>query len=96
MFKVFVYGTLKPREINYSYYCQGKVIEEIRAFISGQLYHLPVFGYPAAIPGEGKIEGFLLTFADNRFLADLDELEDYEEGKPIKKKWLPTPFNSGL
>lgn len=84
MFKVFVYGTLKPNQANYSYYCQGKVIEEIQAFAFGQLYYFPTLGYPALVKGEELVEGYLLTFVDDNWLAKLDDLEDYQEGRDDK------------
>ena len=74
---MFVYGTLKPGEVNYSPYCQGKVIEAIRGYTRGRLYTLSL-GYPAMTEGEGKVRGFLLTFADRAILADLDQLEDFQ------------------
>lgn len=77
MLRVFVYGTLKPGERYYDRYCAGKVIEETPAFTLGKIYHLPIFGYPAMIPGDGKVQGYLLTFAKPEFLPDLDGLEDY-------------------
>jgi gamma-glutamylcyclotransferase (GGCT)/AIG2-like uncharacterized protein YtfP len=77
LLKVFVYGTLKPGESNYPFYCEGKVIEEIKAYIQGQLYNLPV-GYPAMIKGNNLIEGYLLTFADPNVLTELDVLESYD------------------
>ena len=76
--KVFVYGTLKPGEANYQAYCADKVIEQTRAYTKGQLFHLPPRGYPAMIPGNSRVEGFLLTFADLAILDHLDELEDYQ------------------
>ncbi len=75
---VFVYGTLKPSEINYPKYCAGKVIKEIKAFTWGQLFDLPL-GYPAMIEGNRKVEGFLLTFADSNILQSLDKLEEYQQ-----------------
>ncbi|NET53980.1 MAG: gamma-glutamylcyclotransferase, partial [Merismopedia sp. SIO2A8] len=42
--KVFVYGTLKPGEVNYDQYCASKVVEEIRAIAFGELFDLPI-GY---------------------------------------------------
>jgi len=75
--KIFVYGTLKPGEVNYPVYCEGKVIEAIRTFTWGQLFHLPSRGYPAMIPGDQRVEGFLLTFVDETVLEHLDQLEDY-------------------
>ncbi|MGK7874413.1 MAG: gamma-glutamylcyclotransferase [Xenococcaceae cyanobacterium] len=76
LLKVFVYGTLKPGEANYQYYCAGKVIEATRAYALGQLFHLPP-GYPAMTPGNSRVEGFLLTLADSAVLEILDELEGY-------------------
>lgn len=78
--KVFVYGTLKPGEINYQRYCEGKVVEEQRAIAWGQLYNLPL-GYPAMTPGKRQVHGFLLTLADLVILSALDELEDYDPNR---------------
>ncbi|NES21251.1 MAG: gamma-glutamylcyclotransferase [Symploca sp. SIO3E6] len=75
--KVFVYGTLKPGEVNYSLYCTDKVVEAKKAIALGQLFALPL-GYPAMIPGASPVQGFLLTFADPAILSTLDELEDYD------------------
>ena len=76
--QVFVYGTLKPGESNYGYYCRGKTITEIPAYTWGQLYHLPL-GYPGMSLGTSKVEGWLFTFEDDSILARLDSLEDYQE-----------------
>jgi gamma-glutamylcyclotransferase (GGCT)/AIG2-like uncharacterized protein YtfP len=78
--KVFVYGTLKPGEINYQRYCEGKVVEEQRAIAWGQLYNLSL-GYPAMTPGEKQVHGFVLTLADSAILNVLDELEDYDPNR---------------
>jgi gamma-glutamylcyclotransferase (GGCT)/AIG2-like uncharacterized protein YtfP len=43
----------------------------------GRLYDLPM-GYPAMTPEDGKIHGYLLSFADSTLLVALDDLEDYE------------------
>jgi gamma-glutamylcyclotransferase (GGCT)/AIG2-like uncharacterized protein YtfP len=75
---VFVYGTLKPGAANFDRYCGTEVVSIYRAYIYGQLYDLPSFGYPGAIHGNSKIQGFVLRFADDRILAQLDVLEDYE------------------
>ena len=77
MLKVFVYGTLKPGEANYQDYCQGKVIEIIKAQTKGKLFDLSI-GYPAMIEGNSIVKGFLLTFAHANHLALLDQLEDYD------------------
>ena len=77
---VFVYGTLKPGEFNYQRYCTGKVMRAKRAIALGQLYALP-FGYPAMTLGEGKVQGYLLTFSD-KILSQLDWLEGYDPHRP--------------
>ena len=73
---IFVYGTLKPGESNYSKYCAGKTIAEIKAYTWGHLYDL-CLGYPGMTKGDRKIEGYLLTFTDAHILTSLDELENY-------------------
>ena len=84
---VFVYGTLKPGEANYPYYCAGKVVEEKQAIAWGQLYHLSL-GYPGMVSGEGRVYGFLLTFADASILNQLDGLEDYvPDRKPEENEY---------
>jgi gamma-glutamylcyclotransferase (GGCT)/AIG2-like uncharacterized protein YtfP len=70
---VFVYGTLKPEEVNYQRYCAGKVVEEKRAIAFGQLFDLPL-GYPAMTLGESPVQGYLLTLADPTVLSILDEI----------------------
>jgi gamma-glutamylcyclotransferase (GGCT)/AIG2-like uncharacterized protein YtfP len=80
--QVFVYGTLKPGEINYQKYCAGKVVAAQRATTLGKLFALPM-GYPAMTKGEEVIHGYLLSFASPEVLAVLDELEDYHPTRPM-------------
>jgi gamma-glutamylcyclotransferase (GGCT)/AIG2-like uncharacterized protein YtfP len=75
---VFVYGTLKPGAANFDRYCGNKIITSHRAYIYGELYHLPSLGYPGTIHGTGKVHGFVLSFDDDTILRELDELEDYD------------------
>lgn len=75
--QVFVYGTLKPGERYHSVYCQGKTTAIQRAYTYGQLYHL-CLGYPAMAIGNDKVQGYLLTFADESDLVNLDELETFD------------------
>lgn len=77
MFKLFVYGTLKPNEINYQRYCAGKVLAAVPAMVYGQLYALPV-GYPALVEGSDRVYGTVLSFQDPQLLAVLDVLEGYD------------------
>ena len=39
--QIFVYGTLKPGEINYQLLCQDTVLASHRAIARGHLYYLP-------------------------------------------------------
>lgn len=77
---IFVYGTLKPGEVNYQRYCAGKVLSAQRAIAFGQLYALP-FGYPAMVPGDCPVHGFVLA-ADTEILSTLDWLEGYDSNQP--------------
>lgn len=84
--KVFVYGTLKPGEANYAYYCRHAVQIQA-AMVWGQLYHLP-FGYPALTPGNRPVQGFLLAFENPDILTKLDQLEDYDPAHPEHSEYL--------
>ncbi|MBM0741567.1 gamma-glutamylcyclotransferase [Phormidium sp. CLA17] len=75
--KVFVYGTLKPGEINY-FICDRWVTESCPAIAVGSVYHLP-FGYPAMVAnGNGIAHGVVLSFADSTILQKLDEFEQHD------------------
>ena len=75
--QVFVYGTLKPGEVNYRI-CAPYVLKAQPAIASGQVYHLP-FNYPAmAIATEGMVQGVLLSFADAEILTILDDFEQHD------------------
>ena len=75
---VFVYGTLKPGEANYSSYCKAQVVSQIYSYTLGDLYTLPV-GYPAMTVGDNRVYGVCLRFDNSHILASLDRLEDYQE-----------------
>jgi gamma-glutamylcyclotransferase (GGCT)/AIG2-like uncharacterized protein YtfP len=75
---VFAYGTLKPGAANFDRYCGSKVVNSQRAYIYGELYHLPSLGYPGATHGNRQVHGFILSFHDATILSELDELEDYD------------------
>jgi gamma-glutamylcyclotransferase (GGCT)/AIG2-like uncharacterized protein YtfP len=80
MIKVFVYGTLKPDGKYYPIHCLGKTFQEIKCWTMGRLYALPL-GYPAMILGtsgsDDRVYGYLLSFASEKDLANLDKLEGY-------------------
>ena len=78
---LFVYGTLKPGEINYLRYCQGRVIAQRPALACGKLYALSL-GYPGMVAGDGIVCGVILSFPDPNIFFDLDQLEDYQPHRP--------------
>ena len=84
LLQVFVYGTLKPGEANYEYYCGSKVINTKKAWVRGELYGLPQ-GYPAMAEGNDLVYGYLLSFANPDVLNNLDQLEDYNPQKPASE-----------
>ncbi|MDJ1181516.1 gamma-glutamylcyclotransferase [Roseofilum sp. BLCC_M91] len=84
MFKVFVYGTLKPGEVNYRRYCEGHVEKEEEAIAWGRLFLLPM-GYPALTVGANRIQGYLLHFHDSKLLNQLDQLEGYDPNSPLEE-----------
>jgi gamma-glutamylcyclotransferase (GGCT)/AIG2-like uncharacterized protein YtfP len=77
---VFVYGTLKPGEINYERYCRGRIHKGQPAWVFGRLYALNL-GYPALAVGSDPVWGVLLHSTDGSLLRDLDGLEGYEAGR---------------
>lgn len=86
--KVFVYGSLRSDMFNYDVYLNGKVSENQKATIKGDLFHLDNKGYPAIVPGEGEVVGELMTFKDFKStLKDLDELEAYVEGEEKENEY---------
>ena len=74
---MFVYGTLKPGEANFSAYCAGKIRFQTPAYTWGELYALSP-GYPTMTEGKSKVQGFLLSFNDPNILKSLDYLEGYQ------------------
>ena len=84
LLRVFVYGTLKPGEANYEFYCASDVVEAKKAWVRGELYSLPQ-GYPAMTTGNDKVYGYLLSFNNSEVLSSLDELEDYHPQRPSKE-----------
>lgn len=84
---VFVYGTLKPGEVNYPRFCEGFVATAEPVLTPGKLYQIPhqspamPNGYPALTLEPGWVEGYLLSFTTADVLTRLDQLEDYQIGR---------------
>ncbi|MGI5454631.1 gamma-glutamylcyclotransferase family protein [Streptomyces sp. CA-249302] len=83
----FVYGTLRPGEVNHDLFLRGRTRSEEPARMSGLvLYEGP--GYPYAVEepgGGGAVHGELVTALPERYeelLVALDRLEDYAPGDP--------------
>ena len=57
MLKMFFYGTLKRGGRNHERYCGGASRVEGGA-VRGELYDLPLFGYPALVVPEESIRAF--------------------------------------
>ncbi|WP_234330905.1 gamma-glutamylcyclotransferase family protein [Streptomyces sp. NRRL F-4474] len=82
----FVYGTLRPGEVNHDLFLRGRTAsEEPAALPDAVLYDGP--GYPFAVHRPGAtVVGELITAepaAYRQLLAELDRLEEYEgPGRP--------------
>ncbi|MGI5449639.1 gamma-glutamylcyclotransferase family protein [Streptomyces sp. CA-243310] len=77
----FVYGTLRPGEVNHDLFLRGRVVAETPATLpDAVLYEGPGYPYAVARPG-AAIRGELITAAPGRYaelLVALDLLEEYE------------------
>ncbi len=80
--RIFVYGTLKPGGRNY-FLAEG-VVHTVPAYLDGyDLVHFEPEGYPAMVPGGGRVYGFVLSFADiGAALPALDALEGLHLSPP--------------
>ncbi|MGW0362713.1 gamma-glutamylcyclotransferase family protein [Streptomyces sp. NPDC002990] len=82
----FVYGTLRPGEVNHDLFLRGRTAREEPALLpDAALYDGP--GYPYAVHRPGSaVVGELITAAPDAYgelLAALDRLEEYEgPGRP--------------
>ncbi|MFC9298004.1 gamma-glutamylcyclotransferase family protein [Streptomyces sp. NPDC057011] len=82
----FVYGTLRPGEVNHDLFLRGRTLaEEPASLPDAALYDGP--GYPFAVHRPGStVVGELITAAPGAYgelLAALDRLEEYEgPGRP--------------
>lgn len=92
---VFFYGTLKPGGRNY-FLAKGVVHTE-SAYLEGfELLHFKPEGYPAIVPGSGRVYGVVLTFADiATALPPLDALEGLHLTLPEYARVTVTVHPSG-
>ncbi|MYS58590.1 MULTISPECIES: gamma-glutamylcyclotransferase family protein [Streptomycetaceae] len=83
----FVYGTLRPGEVNHARLLRGRTARAVPAVLRGALlYDGP--GYPYALDAPGTPDGIHgdliepLPEAYDDVLAELDRLEDHTPGAP--------------
>ena len=93
--KIFVYGTLKPGGRNY-FLARGVTNTENACLDGYILVHFEPEGYPAMVPGKGRVYGVVLTFADlGAALPELDALEGLHLTPPEYERVLVTVRPSG-
>ncbi|MDX5564949.1 gamma-glutamylcyclotransferase [Streptomyces sp. ID05-04B] len=84
----FVYGTLRPGQVNHDRFLHGRTLREEPARLPGAvLYYGPGYPYAVEEPDEAglTVAGDLVTArpeAYARLLADLDRLEEYAPADP--------------
>ncbi|MER6558751.1 gamma-glutamylcyclotransferase family protein [Streptomyces sp. NPDC001027] len=84
----FVYGTLRPGQVNHDLFLHGRTVREEPARLPGAvLYDGPGYPYAVEEPGDAgpSVTGDLVTARPEAYahlLADLDRLEEYAPGDP--------------
>ncbi|KJK41481.1 hypothetical protein UK15_01265 [Streptomyces variegatus] len=82
----FVYGTLRPGEVNHGLFLRGRTrSEEPGRLADTVLYAGPGYPYAVEEPGGGVVSGELVTALPEAYeglLAELDRLEEYAPGDP--------------
>ncbi|CAL9444646.1 gamma-glutamylcyclotransferase family protein [Streptomyces sp. NPDC057837] len=82
----FVYGTLRPGEVNHGLFLRGRTCsEEPGRLADTVLYEGPGYPYAVEEPGGGVVRGELVTARPEAYpglLAELDRLEEYVPGDP--------------
>ncbi|MFB6845307.1 gamma-glutamylcyclotransferase family protein [Streptomyces sp. NPDC056373] len=82
----FVYGTLRPGEVNHGLFLRGRTrSEEPGRLADAVLYEGPGYPYAVEEPGGGTVSGELVTALPEAYaglLAELDRLEEYVPGDP--------------
>ncbi|MCT7354125.1 gamma-glutamylcyclotransferase [Streptomyces sp. 15-116A] len=81
----FVYGTLRPGEVNHAPFLRGRTRAQEPARLPGAvLYEGPGYPYAVEEPG-GTVSGELVTAREEEYaalLGELDRLEEYVPGDP--------------
>jgi len=88
---VFVYGTLRRGEKNYSGFLAGRTLREEPATTAGRLFYVADGGYPYLEPGTGTVIGELIHLLPERYeetLQGLDALEEYDPADEANSVYL--------
>ncbi len=82
--KVFVYGTLKPGGRYHHVAKEAGVFTFEKAFLENFIvYDLEPENYPAMVPGDGKVHGYIFEYEDvSKALVMLDKLEAIHDEPP--------------
>jgi gamma-glutamylcyclotransferase (GGCT)/AIG2-like uncharacterized protein YtfP len=95
--KVFVYGTLKPGGRYHSVAQEAGAFTFEKALLENfVLYHLEPEGYPAIIPGEDSVHGYVFDYEDiDKALSILDQLEAIYDESPeyTREQAVVMPLN---
>jgi gamma-glutamylcyclotransferase (GGCT)/AIG2-like uncharacterized protein YtfP len=98
--KVFVYGTLKPGGRYHSVAQEAGAFTFERAYLENfVLYHLGPEGYPAIIPGDGVVHGYVFDYEDiDKALTILDQLEAIHTEPPeyTREQAVTQPMNEAV
>ena len=105
---IFVYGPLRQGGNKHAWLDRTNPEGICRAWVAGRLFHLPMAGFPALVPGAepgtappgpGWVVGEFVGYGDegeqDAALEDLDQLEDVEGGL-FARRVLPVVLDSGL
>jgi gamma-glutamylcyclotransferase (GGCT)/AIG2-like uncharacterized protein YtfP len=91
---VFVYGTLRPGQGNYSRLLAGRIATPVRATLPGHALYGRTLPFPYVVPAPGHtVVGDLVTpLADlyDEVLDDLDWLEGYRAGPSDASHYVRT------
>ena len=75
---IAVYGSLCQGFFNFNKYLRGNVSHIHPGKVKGRLYHMPLRGYPALLPGEDDVYCEIMTLRGDieRIMNALDEMEN--------------------
>ena len=95
----FVYGTLRPGEINYRRLLAGRTTRETPALITGCLYQVREEDYPYVLEGDGLVQGEVIEIHPDLYnvtLRTIDSLEDYWPEDEAASLYLRRPIEAFL